>query len=143
MRPVNYGRLDRESLAAHDRPRGDHEMINVGQQVGNYNVTAILGEGGMGTVFLAEHPVIGSKVALKAIHPQFARNAEVVSRFVTEAKAVNQIGHDHIVDITDFGTTSTGDFYFTMEHLEGEGLSEAIKTGAPFPPARAVNIAAQ
>jgi len=118
-------------------------MINLGQQVGNYRVTASLGEGGMGTVFLAEHPVIGRKVALKAIHPRYARNAEVISRFVTEAQAVNQIGHDHIVDITDFGTTPNGDFYFMMECLEGECLADAIKAAAPFPPARALNIAAQ
>ena len=55
----------------------------------------------MGTVFLAEHPVIGSKVALKAIHPEFAGSAEVFARFVNEAKAVNQIGHHHIIDITE------------------------------------------
>src|SRR4051794_21833750 len=118
-------------------------MIDVGQSVGNYNITAKLGEGGMGTVFLAEHPVIGSKVALKAIHPQFARSAEVLERFVNEAKAVNQIRHDHIVDITDFGTAPTGDFYFTMEYLQGRSLADAIKTDGAFPPARALNIAAQ
>jgi eukaryotic-like serine/threonine-protein kinase len=85
-------------------------MIEIGETVGNYRITAKLGEGGMGEVFLAEHPVIGRKVALKAIHPQFARNAEVVGRFVTEARAVNQIGHPHIVDVTDFGHTPAGDF---------------------------------
>ena len=118
-------------------------MIEVGQSVGNYNITAKLGEGGMGAVFLAEHPVIGSKVALKAIHPQFARNAEVLSRFVNEAKAVNQIGHDHIVDITDFGTAPSGDFYFMMEYLEGQVLAEAIRSNGAFPPARALHIAVQ
>jgi serine/threonine protein kinase len=118
-------------------------MIDVGQTVGNYNVTAKLGEGGMGIVFLAEHPVIGSKVALKAIHPHFARNADVVSRFVTEARAVNQIGHDHIVNITDFGHTADGDFYFLMEYLQGEMLSDWINHHGAFPPARALNIAAQ
>jgi serine/threonine protein kinase len=118
-------------------------MIDVGQSVGNYNITAKLGEGGMGMVFLAEHPVIGSKVALKAIHPQFARNAEVVSRFVNEAKAVNQIGHDHIVDITDFGNTPLGNFYFIMEYLQGETLSDLIKANGPLPPARSLKIAAQ
>ena len=85
-------------------------MIDVGQTVGNYTISAKLGEGGMGTVFLAEHPVIGSRVALKAIHPEYARSPEVVSRFVNEARAVNQIGHDHIIDIHDFGTTPAGDF---------------------------------
>jgi len=118
-------------------------MIDVGQVVGNYNITAKLGEGGMGTVFLAEHPVIGSKVALKAIHPAFAQNAEVFARFVNEAKAVNQIGHDHIIDITDFGIASTGDCYFMMEYLAGETLSGALKRSGAFPPARALNIAAQ
>jgi serine/threonine protein kinase len=118
-------------------------MIDVGQTVGNYNITAKLGEGGMGVVFLAEHPVIGSKVALKAIHPHFARSADVVSRFVTEARAVNQIGHDHIVNITDFGHTPEGDFYFLMEYLQGEMLSEWINHHGAFPPARALNIAAQ
>ena len=118
-------------------------MIDVGQSVGNYNITTKLGEGGMGMVFLAQHPVIGSKVALKAIHPQFARNGDVVSRFVTEAKSVNQIGHDHIVSITDFGNTPSGDFYFIMEYLQGQTLASWIRRHGPLLPARALNIAAQ
>jgi serine/threonine protein kinase len=118
-------------------------MIDVGQTVGNYTVTAKLGEGGMGTVFLAEHPVIGSKVALKAIHPQFARSTDVVSRFMNEAKSVNQIRHDHIVDITDFGHTPEGDFYFIMEYLQGQSLARALDLNGYFPPARALGIAAQ
>jgi len=96
----------------------------------------------MGQVFLAEHPVIGSKVAIKAVHSHFARNPEVVSRFVTEARAVNQIGHDHIVSITDFATTPAGDFYFVMEYLQGEMLADQIGRKT-FSPARAFNIAAQ
>jgi tRNA A-37 threonylcarbamoyl transferase component Bud32 len=116
-------------------------MIASGDTVGNYRVTAKLGEGGMGQVFLAEHPIIGSKVAIKAVHSQYARNPEVVSRFVTEARAVNQVGHEHIVSITDFGTTAAGDFYFVMEYLQGAMLAEQI--GRAFPPARALNIATQ
>ena len=80
-------------------------MIDIGHTIGNYKITAKLGEGGMGVVYLAEHPVIGKKVAMKAIHPELSKNSDVVSRFVTEAKAVNQIGHEHIVDIADFGNT--------------------------------------
>ena len=102
-------------------------MIDVGQTIGNYRLTARLGEGGMGVVYLAEHPVIGKKVALKAIHPELSRNAEVVSRFVTEAKSVNQIGHEHIVDIADFGTTPSGEFYFIMEYLQGEAMADRLK----------------
>jgi serine/threonine protein kinase len=118
-------------------------MIDVGQTVGNYTITAKLGEGGMGTVFLAEHPVIGSRVALKAIHPEYARSPEVVSRFVNEARAVNQIGHDHIIDIHDFGTTPAGDFYFIMEYLSGEMLSDQRGRQVAFSPGRALHIVAQ
>ncbi len=118
-------------------------MIAVGQTIGNYMLTAKLGEGGMGVVYLAEHPVIGRKAAMKAIHPELSRNPEVVSRFVTEAKAVNQIGNEHIVDIHDFGTTPDGEFYFIMEFLQGEALSDQLKRSAPLMPARALGIAAQ
>ncbi|HEY2730574.1 MAG TPA: protein kinase [Polyangia bacterium] len=118
-------------------------MIEVGQTIGNYRLTARLGEGGMGVVYLAEHPVIGKKIALKAIHPELSRNAEVVSRFVTEAKSVNQIGHEHIVDIADFGTTPGGEFYFIMEYLQGEALSDCLKREGHLDATRAMVIGAQ
>jgi tRNA A-37 threonylcarbamoyl transferase component Bud32 len=118
-------------------------MIEVGHTVGNYKVTARLGTGGMGMVYLAEHPVIGRRAALKAIHPELARNAEAISRFVNEAKSISQIGHEHIVNVTDFGRTAAGDFYFIMEHLVGEALSDRLGREAPFAPARAMAIAAQ
>ncbi|HEY5281151.1 MAG TPA: serine/threonine-protein kinase [Polyangia bacterium] len=118
-------------------------MIAVGQTIGNYTITAKLGEGGMGVVYLAEHPVIGRKVAMKAIHPELLRNPEVVSRFETEAKSVNQIGNDHIVDIHDFGTTADGEFYFIMEFLQGDALVDRLKRSAPLDTARALAIAAQ
>jgi tRNA A-37 threonylcarbamoyl transferase component Bud32 len=119
------------------------KMIELGQTVGNYRVTALLGEGGMGAVYLAEHPVIGRKAALKVIHPQHARNADVVARFVNEAVAINRIGHEHTVEVTDFGRTPAGDFYFIMEYLEGQPLSELISREAPLDPERALRIAAQ
>ncbi len=118
-------------------------MIDVGQTIGNYRLTARLGEGGMGVVYLAEHPVIGKKVALKAIHPELSRNAEVVSRFITEAKSVNQIGHEHIVDIADFGTTPGGEFYFIMEYLQGEAMADRLKREGRLDPTRAMVIGAQ
>ena len=118
-------------------------MIDVGQTIGNYRITAKLGEGGMGVVFLAEHPVIGKKVAMKAIHPELSKNSDVVSRFVTEAKAVNQIGHEHIVDISDFGTTTQGEFYFVMEYLQGAAMSDRLKQVTRMPAAQALDIGAQ
>ncbi len=117
--------------------------MQVGQIIGNYKITAKLGEGGMGVVYLAEHPVIGRKVAMKAIHPELSRNPEVVSRFMTEAKSVNQIGNDHIVDISDFGTTTEGEFYFIMEFLQGESLADRLKHQHLLAPPLALQIAAQ
>ena len=72
-------------------------MVEVGQTVGNYQITSKLGEGAMGIVYLGEHPVIGRKAAIKIIHPEHASNAEVIARFVNEAKSINEIRHDHIV----------------------------------------------
>jgi serine/threonine protein kinase len=118
-------------------------MIDIGHTIGNYKITAKLGEGGMGVVYLAEHPVIGKKVAMKAIHPELSKNSDVVSRFVTEAKAVNQIGHEHIVDIADFGNTPEGEFYFVMEYLQGESLSDRLRRETRIPDARALSIGAQ
>jgi serine/threonine protein kinase len=118
-------------------------MIELGQTVGNYRITAKLGEGAVGAVFLAEHPVIGRKAALKVIHPQHARNADVVTRFVNEASAISRIRHEHIVEVTDFGRTPDDEFYFIMEYLEGRPLSDLITREAPFQPSRALTIAAQ
>jgi serine/threonine protein kinase len=118
-------------------------MIDIGHTIGNYKITAKLGEGGMGVVYLAEHPVIGKKVAMKAIHPELSKNSDVVSRFITEAKAVNQIGHEHIVDIADFGNTSEGEFYFVMEYLQGESLSDRLRRETRLEVGPALGVSAQ
>src|SRR5262245_29359797 len=121
----------------------------IGQTVGNYLVTQKLGEGGMGSVYLAEHPTIGKKVALKVLHAEFASNPEVADRFFTEAKAVNAIGHPNIVDIVDYGVLQTGQggrdrlVYFIMEYLSGATLSQVVRTDSPLPPERALTIAMQ
>ncbi|HZJ63160.1 MAG TPA: serine/threonine-protein kinase, partial [Kofleriaceae bacterium] len=120
----------------------------IGQTIGNYLVTQKLGEGGMGSVYLAEHPSIGKKVALKVLHSEFSTNQEVAARFFHEAKAVNDIGHPNIVDIVDFGIIQAGSgreqlVYFIMEYLAGVTLSQLIRTEAPLAPERALMIALQ
>jgi eukaryotic-like serine/threonine-protein kinase len=101
----------------------------INQTIGNYRVTSLLGEGGMGIVYLAEHPVIGRKVAIKLLHAVLARDQDIVARFFNEARAIHMIAHENIVEILDFGQTSEGQPYFIMEHLTGESLSEAIARG--------------
>ncbi|HSK01397.1 MAG TPA: serine/threonine-protein kinase [Kofleriaceae bacterium] len=120
----------------------------IGQTIGNYLVTQKLGEGGMGAVYLAEHPSIGKKVALKVLHSEFSTNQEIATRFFNEAKAVNDIGHPNIVDIIDFGILQAGPgreqlVYFIMEYLAGLTLAQLIRAEAPLPPERALGIALQ
>jgi serine/threonine-protein kinase len=98
--------------------------------VGNYRVTKLLGEGGMGAVYLGEHPVIGRKVAIKVLHAALARDQDIVARFFNEARAIHLIGHPNIVEILDFGQTPDGQPYFIMEFLTGEALSEIVARGA-------------
>src|SRR3569832_811499 len=94
----------------------------VGQTIGSYRVTRELGEGGMGCVYLAEHTLIGRKAAVKVLNPDISSDPEVASRFFTEARAVNDIRHPNIVEVTDFGRF--GAYYcIVMEYLEGETLA--------------------
>jgi len=97
--------------------------------VGNYRVTKLLGEGGMGAVYLGEHPVIGRKVAIKVLHTALAADKDIVARFFNEARAIHLIGHPNIVEILDFGQTPDGQPYFIMEFLTGEALSEIVSRG--------------
>src|SRR5512147_2263742 len=80
----------------------------------------------MGTVYLAEHPMIGKRVAVKMLRPDLGTDPGLVSRFFQEAKAVNEIRHPNIVDISDFGHTDDGIVYFVMELLEGESLRDRL-----------------
>jgi len=112
-------------------------MSLIGRRIGNYEIKAKIGEGGMGTVYLGEHPLIGKRVAIKVLLEELVAKPDVVSRFFNEAKAVNDIGHLNIVDVVDFGKT-TGErgeevVYFIMEFLDGEALSARIRrAGLPF-----------
>jgi serine/threonine-protein kinase len=130
-----------------DPHQGQPADALIGQTVGNYLVTQKLGEGGMGSVYLAEHPSIGKKVALKVLHAEFSNNEEVAKRFFDEAKSVNNIGHPNIVDIVDYGVIQSAGrdqlVYFIMEYLAGQTLSQVIRTEAPLPPERALTIALQ
>src|SRR4051812_36792613 len=95
----------------------------VGKTLGSFTVTALIGEGGMGQVYLAEHGVIGRKAAIKVLSG--GAGPDVVARFFTEARAVNDIRHPNIVEVTDFGSFE-GQPYIVMEYLEGETLADRI-----------------
>ncbi|HEY5935858.1 MAG TPA: serine/threonine-protein kinase [Kofleriaceae bacterium] len=118
-------------------------MLTSGQSIGNYRILAKIGTGGMGAVYLAEHPLIGKKVALKVIHRELAGNREVVQRFFQEARAVNKIGNEHIVEIHDFGVTPENDHFYIMEYLEGQTLAGVLAREKILVTMRALHIGAQ
>ena len=101
--------------------------------VGSYEIRSKLGEGGMGVVYLAEHPLIGRKAAVKVLLPQYSSNAMVVNRFFNEARAANLIKHPGIIDVFDFGQLPDGSAYIVMELLEGESLASRLDRD-PRPP---------
>ena len=106
-----------------------------GKKIGNkYLVRAVLGEGGMGTVFEAEHLTIGRSVAVKVLHPNQARKKDAVRRFHQEARAAGAIGHPNICEVYDLGTLDDGSPYLVMERLLGETLADRIASegGLPF-----------
>ncbi len=99
----------------------------VGTTIGSFRINRMVGKGGMGTVYLGEQTVIGSKVAIKILHPHLATNAALVSRFYAEARAVNLIGHENIVNIFDMNVVPPSRYYLIMEFLEGRTLNQVIR----------------
>lgn len=99
--------------------------------IGSYRVVRSLGAGGTGRVYLGEHPVIGTKVAIKVLLPEIAGSRETVDRFIQEARSSSQIDSPHIPRYYDFGRTAGGLPYAVMEYFEGQTLAEHIeKVGA-------------
>ena len=80
----------------------------IGETFGNYRVTELIGEGGMGVVYLAEHTGIGRRAAIKVLRPGLTDNPEVTKRFFNEARAATAIRHPGIVEVFDCGTLPTG-----------------------------------
>ncbi len=113
----------------------------LGTTVGSFRIVRRIGHGGMGSVYLGEQTLIGSKVAVKVLHEHLASDASLVQRFYAEARAVNLIGHPNIVNIFDMNVVPPRRYYLIMEYLEGEPLSAA--PAAPMAPERALPILIQ
>ncbi|MBM4783548.1 MAG: serine/threonine protein kinase [Archangiaceae bacterium] len=115
----------------------------IGQKLGDYEVIARVGTGGMGAVFEARHPVIGKRVAVKVLHPAFAADPKVIERFINEARVVNAIGHPAVVDIFSFGKTASGMPYFVMEFLKGRSVFDVLEQEGALPMGRALDLISQ
>ena len=111
-----------------------------GRTLGHYRLLKLLGRGGMGTVYLAEQALRGTRVAVKVLHPEMARDARLRARFAAEARTVNLIGHPNIVRIFDINESKDGHHYFVMEYLEGTPLSRLPR---PLEPGLVASLLAQ
>ncbi len=116
---------------------------------GRYIIESLLGQGGMGFVYAARHAIIDKRVAIKVLRKEAAQDESSAQRFIVEAKAASKIGHQNIVDITDFGVLpptngmGAGNAYFVMEFLDGPTLA-AIQTDiGHFDPLRAIAVTVQ
>ncbi|MDQ3035345.1 MAG: protein kinase [Myxococcota bacterium] len=110
---------------------------------GRYRVIGLLGEGGMGAVYVAEHTLIGRKVAIKRLHPELASDEKAVQRFQREARAAASTGHEHIVEILDLGYAEDGAPYLVMEYLRGQSLAALLRKENRLPAARACDLVGQ
>jgi serine/threonine protein kinase len=114
----------------------------LGTIIGNYRITALLGEGGMGKVYLAEHPTLARKSAIKVLHADQASDPVALSRFFTEAQAADAIRHPSIVEIFDYGTLPEGAPYIAMEYLDGQTLAQR-QADAPLSLGEALDVILQ
>lgn len=109
-----------------------------------YRLLSLLGEGGMGAVYKAEHIRMGKALALKVLRGAFARDAGAVARFRSEAQIVSRLSHPHTIAVFDFGELPEADgFYLAMEYVPGRDLAALLREQRTLPEARTVEIGRQ
>ncbi|MCE9573454.1 MAG: protein kinase [Deltaproteobacteria bacterium] len=111
--------------------RGDDPIV--GTSVGAYRVSRLLGVGGMGRVYKGVHPSIGSRVAIKVLSHECASRPDLVERFFSEARAVNLIRHESIVNVLDLNQLPDGRPFIIMEYLDGAPLNDIVEKVGPMP----------
>ncbi|MEZ4382814.1 MAG: serine/threonine-protein kinase [Nannocystaceae bacterium] len=116
------------------KPRPGPGLSLVGTVLADrYQIIERIAEGGMGTVYVAEHITIGRKLAVKVLSPDLGNSPDIAQRFLQEARAASMIQHEHIVDIIDFGYTEQGQAFLAMELLEGEDLATTLEREGRLP----------
>lgn len=122
--------------------------IQRAREIGSYHLSELLGSGGMGEVWRAEHRLLARPAAVKLIRPEVLGRDEIsrrdaLRRFEREAQATASLRSHHTVDLYDFGVTEDGSFYYVMEILDGSSLEELVKRFGPLPAERAVYLLRQ
>jgi serine/threonine-protein kinase len=115
----------------------------VAKQLGQYRLKKLLGSGGMGEVYLAEHQMMKRPCAVKVIRPEKAGDPQVLARFEREVRATAKLSHWNTIDIYDYGRTPDGTFYYVMEFLPGHNLGELVNGHGPLPATRILYLMRQ
>src|SRR5690349_7479962 len=116
----------------------------IGQLIADrYQILSMIGEGGMGRVYVAEHVRMGRKSAVKVINPALATTADAISRFNREAANACKINHPNVAQVYDFGEMADGTLYLAMEYIDGETLDSIVAREGSLPPARAAQLTKQ
>jgi tRNA A-37 threonylcarbamoyl transferase component Bud32 len=115
----------------------------IGRTVGNFVIEELLGEGGMGAVYGANHTALGTKAVVKVMHSHLAQDETQAMRFLNEARLASSLQQANIVRIYDFGTLDEGEPYMIMEYIPGVDLADILEDEERLDPMRAVNILRQ
>jgi serine/threonine-protein kinase len=115
----------------------------LGKSVERYRILDVVGDGGMARVYRARHETLDREYALKVLYGEVASNKTLAERFRREAKTMSKISHENVVSVVDYGTTTAGLTFLSMELIAGETLRTAIKRLGRIPPPRAAAIARQ
>jgi len=110
---------------------------------GRYLVTRKIGQGGMGAVYEATHTIINKRVAVKVLLEKYAQREALVRRLKQEAQLASSVDNEHIISVTDFGTTEDGRTFVVMEYLEGESLAECLSRETKLPEQRILRLISQ
>lgn len=119
------------------------EEIRRAQRLGQYHLKRIIGHGGMGDVYLAEHDLLKRPCALKLIRPNQIGDPLALQRFEKEVCSMARLSHANTVDVYDYGHTADGTFYYVMEYLPGLNLQELVERYGPMPPERVIHFLTQ
>jgi eukaryotic-like serine/threonine-protein kinase len=120
-----------------------HMKAHEAQRLGQYRLKQVLGFGGMGTVYLAEHVLLRRPCAVKLIRADQAGDPQTLARFEREVQATATLTHWNTIEVFDYGHAEDGTFYYVMEYLPGMNLEDLVERHGPLPPERTVHLLRQ